>query len=559
MGDGLKTRSTGFVFGLFVLGLAANSVLAAEVEFSRPSGFYSDAFDLTLSSPAPDATIYYTTNGDRPSTVGAIHYAGSVPIATTTVVRTAAFEQNVMVTEPTARTYLFAADILKQGGAPFPQTWGTNGGCPVPAHYMMTVPDDASGQSLIAGLRSIPSLSIVTDVANLFGYQTGVYVHPQKRGGDWERSVSLELIDPQKETGFRVNCGLRIHGGTSREPKESPKHSFRLLFKSRYGAAKLRFPLFGPDAATEFDALVLRAGNNNSWLDSNGAGRQRADYLRDEWMRRSMSAMDHPSPHGRFVHLYLNGVYWGVYDLCERPGASWLAAEEKVLPAADYDFRKADEIESGDPVAWRQMMALADAGLGDPHRFQALSQRLDLPEFVDFMILNLYAGNSDWDRAANWCAARTRIPGGKFRFFVWDAERTLEDPEVNTIGFDDDESPSHLFQKLSENEEFRSLFATRAQKLLFDDGPLSPESSARRYRALVAELEPAIAAEAARWGTHRRDVHQYKTGPFVRYTAKADWRPEVDRILTRYFPQRRDIVLNQFRERGLFPSKKTPQ
>ena len=80
--------------------------------------------------------------------------------------------------------------------------------------------------------------------------------------------------------------------------------------------------MFGPGGVQEFDALVLRAGNNNSWLDSNGEGRRRADYIRDEWMRQSMLAMGYPSARGIFVHLYLNGLYWGLYNLCERPSTS---------------------------------------------------------------------------------------------------------------------------------------------------------------------------------------------------------------------------------------------
>ena len=89
----------------------------------------------------------------------------------------------------------------------------------------------------------------------------------------------------------------------------------------------------------------------------------------------------------------------------------------------------------------RRSSPRADSGISDARGYQAIGQHLDLPEFVDYLILNLYAGNSDWDRSANWCAARPRIPSGKFQFFVWDAERTLEELAADTTDFDDDESP----------------------------------------------------------------------------------------------------------------------
>jgi hypothetical protein len=313
----------------------------------------------------------------------------------------------------------------------------------------------------------------------------------------------------------------------------------------------LRVPLFGPDSAREFDDLVLRAGSNDSWLDSNGAHRRRATYLRDEWMRRSMRDLGYPSARGCFVHLYLNGLYWGLYNLCERPGPSLL--ERNGAAAIDYDFRKADEIESGDSAAWDKMMALANAGVADERSYRNIREYLDLTELVDFLILNFYVGNSDWDRSANWWAIRPRIPGGKFQFLVWDAERILKDPEINTVDFDDDESPTRLFSKLSENAAFRTFFAERAHRLLFDNGPLSPEFSAARFRTLADSVRKALPAEAIRWGGYRRDVHQYKTGPFERCTTQQHWQPEVSRILTGFFPQRREILLDQFRERGLFP------
>ena len=161
-------------------------------------------------------------------------------------------------------------------------------------------------------------------------------------------------------------------------------------------------------------------------------------------------------------------------------------------------------------------------------------------------------GNSDWDRSANWVAIRPRTPGGRFQFLVWDGECTLGNPAVDTLDFDDDESPTGLFHKLCENAAFRKLFATRVEQLLFKDGPLTPQKSAERYRVLADSVALAMTAEAARWGNYRRDVHPYKTGPYEGYTVEKHWRPEVNRILTRYFPQRRDVLLNQFRERGLF-------
>ncbi len=536
-------------------GAGLEGVPVHTMAFDHASGFYQSQFSLTLSVPVEGATIHYTTDGTAPQPAAALRYADPIAIIGTTIVRAAAFRQGTNLTGTSARTYLFVPDILRQTGAQFPPVWGTNQGQPVPAHYGMAMGEAGNNpahKAVAEALRSGATLCVIGDPDDLFSAETGIYAHPLERGSAWERPVSVELIDAAGRPVFQCAGGLRIHGSMSRQPEESPKHSFRLSFKPAYGCARLQFPVFGPGGPQEFQTLVLRAGNSNSWLDSNAEGRRRADYLRDEWMRRSMLAMGYPSARGIFVHLYLNGLYWGLYNLCEWPGSSSRAGDHTERKV-EFDVRKAAKTESGDEVVWAKMMTLANTGLAEERSYQEVLNYLDLQELVDYLMLNLYAGNSDWDRSANWFAIRPRTPGGRFQFFVWDAERTLEAVDANTLDFDEDECPPRLFQKLSENARFRSFFAARVQRLCFDDGPLAPKVAAERYHALAESIQKAIPAEAARWGTYRRDVHPYKTGPYERYTCEEHWQKEVSRILNAYFPERLTFLLNQFRDRGLFP------
>src|SRR5207302_6798217 len=136
-------------------------------------------------------------------------------------------------------------------------------------------------------------------------------------------------------------------GGWNRRPEESPKHSFRVIFKKKYGLGKLRFPLFGESGVHEFDTLVLRAGCNNTWLHWSAEERRRGDFIRDQWMRDTLLAMGHSSARGFFAHLYLNGLYWGLYNPSERPSAPFIAAHLGGAPA-DYDVRNGDNILEGD-------------------------------------------------------------------------------------------------------------------------------------------------------------------------------------------------------------------
>lgn len=443
--------------------------------------------------------------------------------------------------------------VLRQDGKGFPGTWGTNHGKPVIADYEMdpeVVTNAAYRGEMVKALAALPSLHLKLDAADLFGATNGIYSNPKESGDAWERRCSMEFFPTNDSSGFAVTAGVRIQGGWNRRPEESPKHSFRLVFKKQYGPGKLKYPLFG-DGVNEFDQLILRGGNNHSWLHWSGAERRSADYLRDQWMRETYAAMGRLSARGRFVHLYLNGLYWGIYNVTERPDEHFVA-EHLGGRAADYDARNASKVLSGDDVAWKQLFALANAGVTNKEQFTAIAELLDIPAFCDYMLLNLYGANADWDAESNWYAARKRTASGRFAFFAWDGERTLERPDDNRLHVNDDLSPTRLFQKLRASPEFRVAFFDRARLHLTGDGVLTTAHAKERFRRLADSLNAAILAESARWGDYRRDVHQYKEGPYELYTRDGHWRPEVKRLLEEYFPKRTDIFVGQLKAVQLY-------
>jgi hypothetical protein len=540
---------------MLVTATANSAEHAANLKLDAEHALLAKPFSLAISSDIPHAAIYYTTNGSLPSSESGNLYTKPLSIHTTTVLRSAGFKDGQRVTDIDTRTYIFPSAVLRQTGAGFPATWGTNNNAPVPADYEMDpdiVNHPAYRDAMEPALKSLPTLTIVMDAADLFDPARGIYANPKESGADWERAASIELIQPDGQNGFQVDCGIRIQGGWNRRPEESPKHAFRLAFRKKYGAGKLKHRLFGRASTDEFNELILRAGCNNSWLHWHPTERDHGDYLRDQWMRDSQADLGHPAARGRFVHLYLNGLYWGIYNLTERPNEDFASDHFGGKPT-DYDARNAGNILSGDALAWDHLFSLANAGVTNAAAFQSIEVLLDVPSFIDYMILNLYAANGDWDRHSNWYAARRRHPPGPFHFFAWDGERTLERLEDNALAIDDDQSPTRLFQKLRQNAAFRREFANRVQRHLSGNGALTPSAAAARYRKLADQLDHAIVAESARWGDYRRDAHPYKLGPYLLYTRDDHWRPEVQRLLNDYFPKRTAAVLQQFRDAGLIP------
>lgn len=443
--------------------------------------------------------------------------------------------------------------ILSQDGSGLPTHWGKRDNWVAPAWYGLSIPEELKSTAearLGRALSSLPHVFLTVSREDLFGAERGLYLHTMESGEDWERPVRMEYRITPSGPGFQIDAGLRIQGGWNRRPEESPKHSFRLVFRSKYGHSKLHYPLF-PEGKPAVDQLILRAGNNHSWLHWDGKERRTADYLRDPWMRATHAAMGYPAARSRPVHLHLNGLYWGVYDLAERPDSSFAARAWGGKPD-DYDSRNADKVLSGDAQAWDQLLARVNAGVTNEVSYAAVRAELDVPAFIDFMLLNLYGANGDWDRSSNWYAARRRNPAGPWRFLVWDGERTLESPTDNRLAEEDDLSPTRIFQKMRAWPAFRKEFAQRARLHLAPGSPLSSESAALRYQRLSERLEPALFAEAVRWGDYRRSLHPYKEGPYETYTVENHWRPEVQRILKEYFPARPGAFILQLKEAGLW-------
>lgn len=526
----------------------------SDTKFSRHRGLYSSPQTVELSTATRDAEIWYTTDGSAPRPGQGTRYERALTVDRTTVLRVAAFKPDFLPTDIDTHTFLFPNQVPAQTGSDFPATWGERDGAPVTADYAMD-PEIAESpryrERLHTALRALPSLSLVVAPDDLFHPTNGIYTHPLETGVLWERPASLEVIYPDGRRAAHVDCGIRVQGGWSRRPEESPKHSFRLEFKERYGASSWSHPLLGPEGPEKLDSLILRAGCNNSWLHWSSRERRQGELLRDQFMRDSYRATGQLSARGSFFHLYLNGLYWGIYNACERPDEAFQAIHDGGSPA-DYESRNAGKVLSGTADVWNQLFTLANAGLQDPERFEQFRQSLDLEGFSDFMLVQIYGGTSDWDAASNWYAGRRRQPPGRYRFFIWDSERSLEALDTSILTVDDDQSPTRLFQALRAVPEFQTVFRAEARRLLGPGGALSAEATRARYQQLADILRPAIVAESARWGDYRRDVHSYKEGPYELYTVDDHWEPEVDRLLNRYFPARTAEVIRQLEAAGLY-------
>jgi len=560
-----------------------------DTEFSVDRGFYDAPQSVAITSDTSGAVIMYTTDGSKPTESHGTEYTGPITVDKTTTLRAMAYKPGYEPTDVDTHTYVFVGDVVRQDyqatlDAGFPTTWnGTSvdygmdpdvigtfdengnplGGDRYGGVYAATIRDD---------LKHLPTLSIVMNIDDMFG-SNGIYSHPTSRGLAWEREASAELIFADGVTeGFQEDCGIRIQGGHFRGSGYK-KHSLRLLFKEIYGDSKLRYAWFGEEADTTFDTITLRAGANDGYVWS--SAKYTEQYTRDQFGRDLQRATGNVASNGDFVHLYINGIYWGLYNPAERPddnfSASYFGGENE-----DWDSRKVGETVAGDAVMWNAMLSkAAEAGssLAAYRELQGLDpvdgtsnpaypHLLDVPAYIDYLIVNLWGGNWDWPWK-NWWAGRDRTTASTgWKFYTWDFENTLG----NNLGrsplgknalnnnFSGSNNAGDAHTSLKTNPEYALEFADHVHRHLFNGGVLTPESLIPRYAELAAKVEQAMVAESARWGDHNHNtpLTQYDWYDADQSHAGRDW------ILNYYLPQRTAVVLGQFQAAGLYPAIVAP-
>jgi hypothetical protein len=512
-----------------------------QITFSTQRGWFEAPFTLTLTSPLPGTVVRYTLNASVPGASNGIVFASPLLITNTALVRAAVFSNTTRVTAVATHTYLFIGAVLHQPtnppGLPVgPKAWnGTRSAYEMDARI---VDATAYRTRMKDALRSLPVLSLVSAPGDFFGPR-GLYVNTMQRGKDWERPCSTELILTNGATAFQIDCGIRVQGNMNRDPESSPKHSFRLVFKEQYGAGKLNHAVFPDSSVKKFDTLVLRADYNNSWAHWDPQQRPRGQRIRDAWLKDSARAMGWSAPHSRFVHLFLNGLYWGVYDITERPDASF-AASYFGGSKDDYDVINEDEAKDGTTKAFEESQAMR--GLSRPDNYKKVQRLLNVTNFIDYLLLNYYADNRDWGHGKNWYALRRHTPPGLFHYVVWDGEHILNDASDDLVNRPIHQ-PFELAQQLKQNADFRRLFSERVQKHCFSEGALTASASMRRWMMWSAEVDLAMIAESARWGYYHRNP------PF---THDEDWLGEQRRLVMNFFPQRTSILVKQLAAAKLY-------
>ncbi len=570
--------------------------------FSHDRGFYDAPFSLSISANAPGTTIRYTTDGSIPTMTNGMTFNNAINIDPSTsidyagagvvTVRAAAFRENFISTNVDTQTYVFLDELINQDspsadGNPnsiYTAAWGHVG-----ADWGIDITDGGGSINLKSALKAIPTMSLVTDWGEMWGVPVvsgvgaaedydGIYTQKSS----WseksdERASSLEYFSADGSEEFQVDASVEIQGHSSADKWNNDKLSFQVKFKVPYDTKLDSASLLGNSvadglgAASSFDTLILDAHHNFTFTHNNNTAQNPYPrYINDQVVADLINLSGGDSPHGRWVHLYVNGMYWGIYNAHERPDAAF-AAEYFGGNDDDYYAIKAfDGIGKSHggtqpeylqtdggltaEAAYQAFLNEVDDGLSSLSQYQDVEQILDIDPFIDYMIIHYYAGNWDWGQD-NWFATFNHVdPNGKWRFHAWDQEHafnTNESPDGHGPTSDyttknDIYGPTGIHIDLMASAEYRLRFSDRVEELMRNGGLLTPTEGAAVFQARIDELSLAIYGEAARWADNRL-AHSV-----------TNWTNSVQSAINSWFPGRTNTVIGQFDTRGWLVALEAP-
>lgn len=487
---------------------------------SIPSGIYSKPIEVSLNAQ-DDYDLYYTLDGTNPSTESILYkqpiyidYTNKNPIRIANNRSTFGF-QKVIKSEDLNKGTVIKARYF-------------NGNMPMGDIFVATYFVWNKGTDRY----TFDIVSLTTEPDNLFDPTTGIYVvgdrfsenliiHPNgespanynQRGREWERDAYIELFNQEGERVLNQDIGIRIFGGWSRS---YPKKSFKLFARSEYGKGTFKFPFFkdlvdnNGDIIDSFQKLILR----------NSGDDYEFTLFRDALTGRLVNGIV-DFQHYKPVILFLNGEYWGIYNLRENLDKNYIASHYNLDPEnvniiiyseAGLESYQGEEEELDRYKAF--LAYVEDNDLVDNKNYEYVKQHLDIDNFINYYITQIYIDNTDWpvNNSKVWRYSGEGLSDGKYRFMLFDTDFGfgLNEGVIaaahNSFKFLQEDTNStwpnpnwstNLYKNLMKNEEFKKQFIKRFADMM--NTTFSEKNVLDKINEFQSLYEPEIREYGSRW------------------------------------------------------------
>jgi hypothetical protein len=432
--------------------------------FSKNSGFYNSSQSISLTAPN-GSNIYYTLDGSTP-TVNSKRYTSPINISATTVIKAISIESGKVASKVETNSYIVGFDTTLSVVS-----------LSIDEKYLF---DDYIG-IYVEGKNGIPS--------------KGCYHHmdddPKNFNQDWERPVLIEYFDKNKENIFNLNADISISGQCSRYNRYG-KRSFSIELSD-----KLDYKLYDdkPNLGKIKD-FKIRTGDQ---------GYKITDVLATKLVTSGNLDIDYQAYHA--VQMFMNGEYWGVYNIREKKGKDYLKSNYPDIDTDSIDIiahvSAGDVVKRGNKIAFNKLVDFLDThDLSSDTAYQELITMIDIDNYIDYMSVMIYSANDDWIyNNTRWWAERS--DGGKWRWMLDDLDSGFQDPNHDTFDLARRTSTfmSKLFNKLLENSTFKQTFKSRFNSLL--DTTFAKNNVLALIDELSDEKSQYMDLENSKWGINR--------------------------------------------------------
>ncbi len=435
--------------------------------FSLAAGYYTGTQTLTISSPDPSVTIHYTTTGFEPTSSSPV-YSAPVSIPATQVVRARAISSNPSV----------------------------------PASFIMN-----STFFINVAVHTLPTTSIYGD--GLMSLMNGGW-------GDTPET-SFEYFDKAGVVQSKVTGSANKHGNDS-WAYDQRGIDFKSADEEGYDYA-INYKIFSRANRDEFKDVILKAAANDNYPFEQGA------HVRDAYCHTlSQDARLHLDERtSEFCEVYVNGQYWGVYDIREKVDDNdftdhyFNQDEPNIQMLKTWGGTWSEYGGTQAQTDWTTLQNfIVTNNMALPANWAHVDTMYNWKSLADYIILNSVCVTSDW---LNWNTIWWRgldQSGGaeRWRYALWDNDATFGhyinytnipntgpsadpcDPE----GLPDPGGQGHIpvVNALMDNPTFRQYYVNRFADLM--NTSLSCDTMLTLLDTMVAEIAPVMPKQIARWG-----------------------------------------------------------
>jgi len=419
---------------------SGTSSVAYTPEFNIESGIYNDSDGINLEISG-NGTIYYTLDGSTPTTKSKV-YNGPIFLNETTVVKAISYADGKIASEVMVGSYIINEN------------------------------------------HSLPVMSVSLNPSNFNKVQSDAW------NTELEVDAHAELYEDGKS--FSIPCGFKLFGGTTRG---LPKKSFALKFKKKYGAPSLNYQVFENRDYSKFNSLVLRSGSQD----------QESAFFRDILMTSLVDGVTNLKVQAyKSVILYINGEYWGVYNIREQVDDDFIANNFNVSKEGSNIVRIDSNITTGDGKKYFDLLEYLNThDMSKDSNYEYVKTQLNIESYIDFWVAENWITNNDIVNTRFYW--HPDIDDGKINMIFYDLDFAMWNHSFNYFNFTvQPEGMSRLqvstlmMRKLIVNKEFKKTFVERLSYQL--KNVWSEERVLNRIEEIYNTLKPEMKRDQQRWG-----------------------------------------------------------